>query len=44
LPDTESVITSASDSKLVLWNVFNSDVLPKKHFEHRDLIYCLELL
>lgn len=43
LKDGETVITTSSDPKIVCWNVFQDDFRPKKHFEHRDVIYALEL-
>ncbi|KAL4433185.1 hypothetical protein ABPG74_010880 [Tetrahymena malaccensis] len=43
LKDCETVITASSDPKIVVWNAFNSEILNRKYFDHKDTIYALEL-
>lgn len=43
LKDCETIITASSDPKIVVWNAFNSDILNRKYFDHKDTIYSLEL-
>jgi len=43
LKDHETVITASSDPKIVVWNVFNGEILNRKYFDHRDTVYSLEL-
>lgn len=44
LADGQTVVTiSTADSKVVAWNLFNADIMqPKKYFEHREGLQCLE--
>ncbi|KAL4429414.1 hypothetical protein ABPG74_021001 [Tetrahymena malaccensis] len=44
LNDSQTVLTVSTDPKIISFNLFNSEIThPKKYFEHRDSVYCLEL-